>query len=160
MGLVSSLILLLPLLLVPLLLVEVQCQQAFPYISFMGESLADHSYVDISEVGTGNDSVQCHTDLATCCGPAQGPHRGDWYFPSGYRLSFPSSGNDIVESREAQRVELHHNRGTGPTGIYHCDIATVAVNGNYYYRETVYLGLYTSIGGKEYLKEMVCQQCS
>ena len=46
------------LLLVLLSLVEVYCQQTFPYISFMGQTLADHSYVDISQVGTDGDSVQ------------------------------------------------------------------------------------------------------
>ena len=172
MGLVASLMLLLPLLLVPLLLVEVQCQQTFPYVSFMNQTLGNHSYVDISQVGTGSDAVQCHTDLSTCCSATQGPHRGDWYFPHGDRLSIPGSGDNIFESRQAQRVELRRNRGTGPTGIYRCDISTVAVhdydyNNNYYYymNETVYLGLYTSIGGKEYLKRnglpivwLVCEE--
>ena len=35
----------------------------------------------------------------------------------------------------------------GPTGIYRCDIETVAVHDNDM-RETVYVGLYTSDGGK------------
>ena len=136
------------LLLVLLSLVEVHCQQTFPYISFMGQTLADHSYVDISQVGTGSASVQCHTDLTTCCTGAQGSHRGDWYFPNGDRLPFPGGGDDIFENRVAQRVELHRtNNANGPTGIYRCDIETVAgVNGNGM-RETVYMGLYTSDGG-------------
>ena len=67
-------------------MVEVQCQQTFPYVSFMDQALANHSYVDISQVGTGSDAVYCHTDLSTCCSPSQGPHRGDWYFPNGDRL--------------------------------------------------------------------------
>ena len=56
--------------------------QTFPYVSFMGQTLANHSYVDLSLVGVpknGGDSVQCHTDLTTCCGGGQGIHRGDWY---------------------------------------------------------------------------------
>ena len=42
----------------------------FPYVSFRGQTLANHSYLDFSLVGyvkTGSDSVQCHTDLTTCC---------------------------------------------------------------------------------------------
>ena len=130
--------------LLPLLLVvEVQCQTA-PYVSFMGQTLADHSYVDISQVGNNfSYSVQCHTDLSTCCSGAQGLHRGDWYSPNETRLPFPD-GSDIFESREAQRVELRRYRGTGPTGIYHCDIPTVASPDM---RETVYVGLYTSDEG-------------
>ena len=133
-------------LLVLLSLVEVHCQQTVPYVSFMDQTLADHSYVDISQVGTDGDSVQCHTDLMTCCNMNQGSHRGDWYFPDGDRLPFPGDG-DIYESRQAQRVELrHNNNGNGPTGIYRCDIETAAVRDNHM-RETVYIGLYTSDGG-------------
>ena len=112
----------------------------------MGETLANHSYVDISQVGSGSDSVQCHTDLVTCCSGDQGSHRGDWYFPDGYILPY-LDGGDIVESRTAQRVELHRYRDIEPTGIYRCDIETNAVNGNGM-KETVYVGLYTSDGGK------------
>ena len=57
--------------------------QRFPYVSFHGQTLANHSYVDLSPVGddyySGSDSVQCHTDLSTCCTGTQGVHRGDWY---------------------------------------------------------------------------------
>ena len=135
--------------LLPLLLVvEVQCQ-TFPFVSFMEQTLADHSYVDISQVGTESDTVQCRTDLSTCCSSNQGIHRGDWYFPNGTRLPLPGGVNPIIESRQAQRVELRRTSSTvmRPTGIYRCDIATVAVHDNGM-RETVYVGLYTSDGGK------------
>ena len=135
-----------PLLVLPLLWSLTLSQHTVPYISFMGQTLANHSWVDISQVGTGSDSVQCHTDLSTCCSSAQGPHRGDWYFPNGDRLPLPD-GSAIIESRQAQRIELRRNSGTGPTGIYHCDIATAAVHYNGM-RETVYVGLYNSTGGK------------
>ena len=75
-------------------LVEVH-SQTFPYVSFSGQTLANHSYVDFSLVGSddsGSDSVQCHTDMSTCCSSAQGPHRGDWYFPNGTRLPFAGNG--------------------------------------------------------------------
>ena len=98
--------------------------------------------------GSGSDSVQCHTDLNTCCRVVHGPHRGDWYFPGGDVLIF-ANGSDIIRIRQAQRVDLRRKRGTGPTGIYRCDIATVAVHDNGM-RETVYVGLYTSDGGKVY----------
>ena len=136
------------LVLILLSLVEVHCQLTAPYISFMDQTLADHSYVDISQVGTGSVSVQCHTDLQTCCSGAQGIHRGDWYFPNGVRLPFPGSG-DIVSTRLAQKVDMRRvNNANEPTGIYRCDIETNAVHDNGM-RETVYMGLYTSSGGKQ-----------
>ena len=143
------------LLLLPLLLVvEVKCQTA-PYVSFMGQSLANNSYVDISQVGTSDSSsIQCHTDLMTCCRSTEGYNRGDWYFPNGERLPFPSVNipPPIFESRQAQRVDLRRNSGTGPTGIYRCDIETNAVRDNDM-RETIYVGLYTSDGGKIILQK-------
>ena len=130
-------------------MVEVQCQQTFPYVSFMGQTLANHSYVDISQVGSdgsGSNSVQCHTDLSTCCSGAQGSHRGNWHFPNGYRLPFLGS-DDIYETRISQRVDLRRSTANEPTGIYRCDIETDAVHDDDM-RETVYVGLYTSGGGK------------
>ena len=128
--------------------VEIHSQQTFPYVSFMDQTLANHSYVDLTLVENeyiDGHSVQCHTDLSTCCSETEGPHRGDWYFPDGNRLPFPD-GSDIIESRNYQRVDLRRNSGTGPAGIYRCDIETNSVHDNGL-RETVYVGLYAS-GGK------------
>ena len=135
-------------------LVEVHCQQTFPYVSFMGQTLANHSYVDLSLVGddvSGSDSVECHTDLTTCCSGGQGVHRGDWYFPNGDRLPHPGGG-DIFEARVAQRVDLRRrSSATSPVGIYRCEIATIAVHddSDSSVRDApVYVGLYTDSGGK------------
>ena len=129
-------------------LVEVHCQTA-PYVTFRGQTLANHGYVDLGQVGfdtSGSDSVQCHTNLSTCCSMPQGAHRGDWYFPNGTtRLPFSGHG-DIFENRTAQRVELRRsNNANSPTGIYRCDIPTNDNSNSV--RDTVYVGLYTATGG-------------
>ena len=133
----------------------VHCQQTFPNVSFMGQNLPDHSYVDLSTVGSASDnsdSVVCHTDLETCCSGAQGIHRGDWYFPDGTRVPIPIPHEvlDISESRGAQSVVIHHTSATRPTGIYRCDIPTYAVHDDtdISVRDTVYVGLYVGRGGK------------
>ena len=128
---------------------SVVCSQTFPYVSFMGQTLANHSYVDLSLVGNGfgSDSVQCHTDMNTCCRVTQGPYRGDWYFPNGNRLSFYG---DIFEVRLIQRVDLRRSSSaTSPVGIYRCGIPTLAVydDTDRSVRATVYVGLYTASGG-------------
>ena len=135
-------------------LVEVHSQTA-PYVSFMGETLPNHAFVNLSLVGNdgdGNDSVQCHTDLNTCCSGAQGGDRGDWYFPSGDRLQFSNKPGDIYEFRTAQQVDLRRrNNGDMPSGIYRCNIETMEVNSadstDTTTRETVYAGIYAT-GGK------------
>ena len=57
-------------------LVEVASQnmRSYPNVTFMDETLANHSYVDFNLVG--NDTIQCHTDLSTCCSGAQGMETG------------------------------------------------------------------------------------
>ena len=133
------------LLLVLLFLVEVHCQQSYPYVSFMGETIANHSYVDISQVGTSSsNSIQCHTDLNTCCSSAQGPHRGHWIFPNGTTALFSRS---VYERHRGQRVDLRRSSGTGPIGIYCCYIETHGAHGSVE-NNTVYVGLYTTDKGE------------
>ena len=130
-------------------LVEVHCQPA-PYVTFMGNTVPNHGYVDLGLVGdddSGADSVQCHTDLPTCCTNTDGPHRGDWYFPGGTRLPF---SGDITENRGPEIVIVRRrNNANSPVGIYRCDIATLAVHDDTVksVRDTVYVGLYTDSGG-------------
>ena len=132
-------------------LVEVH-SQTVPYVSFMGTNLPNHSYVDLTVVGSagdGSDSVQCHTDRDTCCSMTQGPDRGDWYFPNGDRLQLLDDG-DVYERREAQRVDLRCRNNAGSSGIYRCTIETTAVHSDdssdTTTREAVYAGLYASGG--------------
>ena len=127
------------------------CSQTVPYISFMGTNLPNHSYIDFTQVGEGSDSVQCHTDLTTCCSEDQGPDRGDWYFPEGERLQFSSfASSKLYESRKAQRVDLSVYRSpTPPEGIYCCGIETNATSNDN--RKTVYVGLYKQNNGGQYM---------
>ena len=121
--------------------------QTFPYVSFRGQTLANHSYVNLSLVRNDN-SVQCHTDLSTCCSRKQGPHRGDWYFPNGTRLPFPPGHGNSYENRDNQSVDLYRG-DQNKYGIYRCDISTLAVHDDddSSVRDTVYVGLYNHSGG-------------
>ena len=137
---------------------EVHSQTEYPYVSFMGETLPNHAYVNLSLVGnddSGSDSVQCHTDLQSCCTGTQGGHRGDWIPPdSEMRLPFSTDTSaDIYEVRGPRRVDLRRrNNADMPSGIYHCHIATDAVhddNDIISVRESVYVGLYASAGNQD-----------
>ena len=137
-------------------LVEVQSQTLYPYIAFKGTTLANHSYVDLSQVGMDRDSidnntVQCHTDLVTCCYSSAGIHRGDWFAPgSNTRLPFVAGGGHIYETRRDRVVHLHcRKNANGLSGIYRCVIETNAVHDDCDESvvETVYVGLYGSGGG-------------
>ena len=137
-------------------LVEVHSQPAAPYVSFMGENLPNHAYVDLTLVGEDDadgtqNTVRCNTDLTTCCRSAQGIHRGYWYYPGGTEVF---NSGDIYRDRAAQRVFLNRrSNAMGPyaSGIYHCKIPTVAVNDDtdITVGETVYVGLYLPSEGNE-----------
>ena len=139
-------------------LVEVQSQTEYPYVYFMGTTLPDHSYVDLSLVGkdtsgSDSDTVQCHTDLSTW--PVSPRYqlvpRGDWFFPDGTRLPFFNESGDIKESLHPQVVHIRrlNTAINGPSGIYRCFIGTNATHDNNdpSVGEAVYVGLYGSGGG-------------
>ena len=128
-------------------LVEVHSQTEYPFVSFMGENLPNHSYVNLTLVGEddtvgSHNTVRCNTDLDPCC---TGSNKvGEWYFPDGTEELFSdSSGGDIYRTRGAQRVILNRRNGaTSPSGIYHCEVPTDSNSTG----ETVYVGLYASGG--------------
>ena len=138
-------------------LAEVHSQTEYPYVSFMGEILPNHAYVNLSLVGndgSGSDSVQCHTDLQACCGGSQGIHRGDWIPPgSDSHLPFSNGDGDIYEVRGAERVDIRRrNNADMPSGIYHCHIATNAIHDDrdiFSVRESVYVGMYINGGNNK-----------
>ena len=135
-------------------LVEVHSQTEFPYASFRGETLLNHSYVNIRDVG-GPDNpdvrhdIVCHTDLDTCCSSREGDHRGDWYFPNGTRLPLPGGGH-LFEARTTQQVGLRHtynrflSNSPSLSGIYRCAIQTN--DSDISVRETVFVGVYATGG--------------
>ena len=136
-------------------LVEVHSQTQYPYVSFMGLNLPNHAYVDLSLVGnddSGSDSVQCHTDLITCCTGAQGEHRGDW-IPPGSEETLPLQNDtsvDVHEVRGARGVDLRRrNNADMSYGIYRCDIAIQ--DNDTSVTESVYVGLYASGGACTYI---------
>ena len=141
-------------------LVEVHSQIA-PYVTFMGETLPNHSYVDLSRVGwiDSGAEIVCHTDLQTCCGGSAGDDRGHWFFPNGTQLPngsiFAGSifASPLVERRrDTWRVDLHRGSIVGytPSGMYHCFIETVAVHSDDNFDtttgEAVYVGVYNTGG--------------
>ena len=146
-------------------LVEVHSQTPpAPYLTFMGETLPDHSYVDLSALGgidNEDDHVVCHTDLTSCCGGDDRNDRGFWYSPNGAELpgsaGTGAADNPIVLMRGPQIARLIRGTGPGdvPSGLYRCIIETVADNDDTtYYNpspdngvgETVYVGVYSTGG--------------
>ena len=121
----------------------IHCQsQEFPHVTFMGDVFMNHSYVNLSLVGTSeNNNVSCRTNRDTCCTSAQGIHRGEWFFPNRTRLYFKNYGGDIYQTREASGVSLFRRNNGNVSGIYHCNI-TIGTG----LRGIIYIGLYDVLG--------------
>ena len=140
-------------------LVEVQSQTEYPHIFFRGDILPNHSYVDFSEMKEDidlNRTLQCRTDLETCCRRQSNgiPGRGDWFAPdSNTRLPFGKEAlpYGIYEDRKSQVVHLRRRNyvNNRPFGIYRCVIPTNAVHNDSdpSVGETVYVGIYAREGG-------------
>ena len=135
---------------------EVQSQTEYPHISFRRNNLSNHSYVDFDDAGenrfgSNTDTVQCHTDLSTCCRSEQLSPRRYWFFPNGTRLPLDNESGDIQESPRDQVVHIRRRNLAikGPSGIYRCFIATNATHDNNdpSVGEAVYVGLYHNGGG-------------
>ena len=133
-----------------------QSQTDYPSVTFMGEHLPDHSYIDLTLVGEVkaagimNNIVRCNTDLDTCCGGEQGDRgmQGDWYFPNGTSVENIEYGADIYRRRGNQRVNLlRRNKAMSPSGIYRCDIPTNALRTETTAGDSIYVGLFAN-GGK------------
>ena len=107
-------------------LVEVSSQQTSPYVSFMDQTLANNSYVDLSLVGDdfyGSDSVRCHTNLSTCCwrAGASQPSRFNGRFFSLYIYIFiyfgrwtPPYRNVLRDSKYAHKCEISKKQHKTP----------------------------------------------
>ena len=123
--------------------------QTAPYVRFNNMILPNHGYVDLSQVGeAGSNSVQCHTDLTSCCtsGITNAVDRPDWYLPGSGAVPLPFSGG-IYQARGVQRNDLRRrNNVLTPSGIYRCEIPTDDGDDGFV-RETVYVGIYSSGGG-------------
>ena len=124
------------------LYLSVHCQdEEYPQVTFMGNDLANHSYLNLSLVGTHHSKrVQCHTDVETCCSAGQGLDRGDWTFPNGTRLPFYG---DVYQRRHDQKVDIYHKSGS-ESGIYCCNISIFSGFG--FVIGFVYIGLYQNGG--------------
>ena len=141
--------------------VEVHSQPV-PYITFNGSYVPNNSYVDFNLVWEDNNTyVVCHTDLVTCCSSRQGQDRGDWFFPNGSRLPFPSTDGSatIFEARTYRGAELRRLQNTLQiSGIYCCNIETRATRNDS--RQSVYIGLYFNGGQFIHKCVQVAPTCS
>ena len=119
----------------PLLLLGVDSQLMPLNVTFLGQTLPDHAFVDINDVGNnndGSDSVQCFTGSVT--------NRG-WYFPNETKLP-DSNESGLYQQRLESRVDLRQNGSVTVSGMYRCEVRVG------FERRIFYVGLYTAESGE------------
>ena len=118
-----------------------------PHVTFMGETLVNHSYVEIDRVGNsdgGSNSIQCSFNSSDDT---------VWYFPNSTRLPYSNESHDgIYQLQVSSRVDIHLTTASTPSiGMYYCEISTAGV-GNI----KSYVGLFNSRGGQGIKLIMYC----
>ena len=111
------------------------------YLSLNGIVIPNHGYVEISRIGSNDDSaLLCHTNFPP---PPDSAHSGgDWFAPDGTRVS----GTDVpgfARTRGSMVVRLGESTGTPLEGIYRCEIKDADET-----LQTVYVGLYNAGAGR------------
>ena len=107
------------------------------YLSLNGDIIPNHGYVEISDIGSTDDSaLLCHTNRPP---PPGGRNSGgDWFAPTGTRV-FVTDVPGVTLSRAAKVVRLKRTSGDPPEGIYRCSLLDNTSEVIY-----LYVGLYNS----------------
>ena len=99
------------------------------YLSLRGIHATNNSYVDIDDIGEGDDgaALLCVTDLTQCCRgidtPGAGGALGEWFYPNGIDVRIKYSGDDFYRDRDRSIVRLNRrNKAMFPTGLYCCEV--------------------------------------
>ena len=76
-----------------------------------------------TDIGEGEDALQCTTDSTTCCTGAG--RAGEFYFPDG-TTKVPISGDDLTRTyyrdRRSQLIRLNRRSTSVLTGQFWCEI--------------------------------------
>ena len=121
--------------------------QNFPYIQYRGVTLQNNSFINTGNLGT-NDSIECVTDLNTCCSKSEGVSMRVWFLPNGTMLSrhqvqeisaYKVIGKAQILSLKLTDLTARDNPDL--SGVYECSIDTTSRPW-----ESVYVGLYYEPG--------------
>ena len=114
----------------------------FPYITFVGQTLPNNSYISFSRLELGGfnngNGIICHTDVSYCCSG----NLAKWIFPNGRDVE----QDGVLESiKLEQKVKLQQGTVSGdiPSGVYQCNITI-----NPQTTGTANIGLYDHTEGK------------
>ena len=111
-----------------------------------GVPIPNHGFAVLDNIGEGDESLRCLTDLPACCrrpytDPMGRSALGNWFFPNGTRVVSSGLWWDFHRTRGRMVVLLQRRRG-GAVGIYRCNVPDQ--NGE---KLNLYVGVYTTNTG-------------
>ena len=87
------------------------------YLFLKGVVYANNSFVTVTGIGEGDDSLKCITDHLRCC---RDVGLGEWYFPNGNMVPIPHSATSFYRLRSDGYVYLNRLNITHPVGQFCC----------------------------------------
>ena len=90
------------------------------YLSLKGEVYANNSFVTVTEIGEGGNSMKCITDRMHCC--RRYDRLGEWYFPNGSSVPIPYAATSFYRLRSDGYIYLNrlNSNITDPIGQFCC----------------------------------------
>ena len=82
----------------------------------------NNSVVNLTDIGEGYDALHCITNLTTCCRGADGGSVGEWFLPGKTSPVIRMNADSFARSGGPSAVLLNRRTGTGPTGLYTCQV--------------------------------------
>ena len=99
------------------------------WLSLNGTDIANNSYVDINDIGRGDNrnGLQCHTNNTDCCNGSTATG-SNWYFPDGTRVESPGIDSSYFFRLRGPSVVHLRRRQTTPTerGRFRCQVSNAA----------------------------------
>ena len=94
-------------------------------LTLNGTSIAANSYVDVDDIGEGDDALLCHTDRFNCC---TSPNTaGQWYFPNRSIVKIEGLSppeNVFFRNRGQSVVRLNRRGNPSERGLFRCEVPT------------------------------------
>ena len=95
-----------------------------------GAAITNNGYVDVADIGEGNDALLCHTDKADCCTNMMGRTRaGEWYFLGNEdnimrveTLGIPPRNDTFYRDRHISVVRLNRRGSPQERGLFRCEV--------------------------------------
>ena len=94
------------------------------HFTIKGEIILNNSVVFLSEIGEGEEALQCKTDHLDCCATSSNLF-GEFYYPSGTKIPSVDGGDHFYHTRGDQEIRLNRRKGISseaPTGKFRCEI--------------------------------------